>query len=151
MQESELRRKLRERQESAKLAEIGRELSGLFTGRALVEGEMPAWVRETEWGFWDMSAEPAAVLSDEEAPAVVDAWIESLLAQHGITGTVFVSSHLSGYPWIECDAPSSGWVTGIRKVLADPWVFVNSALDLVVSVTEGEHYYQAHVGRRPES
>ncbi|MGE7437399.1 MULTISPECIES: hypothetical protein [Kitasatospora] len=146
--ESRLQRKLRERREAAVLAELGRQLSGLLTGRGMAQEEAPPWIGETVSGFWDVFVEPYGTLPDDVEPAAVDAWIERLLTRHGVTGRVYVRSPLTGLHWLECRVPDGGWVSRVRQAVEDPWVFVSGDLDVVVAVLEGEYYYQAHVGRK---
>jgi hypothetical protein len=148
--ESRLQEKLRERREKAALEGISEKLSGLFTGRGLEAGGVPGWLGETVQGFWDRFVEPGESLSDETDPEAVDAWIEELLTRHGVTGKVYVASHLSCLPWLECQAPASGWVSRVREAIEDPWMFLSESLDVVVAVLEAEYQYEVHVGRRPE-
>ncbi|MDH6123660.1 hypothetical protein [Kitasatospora sp. GP82] len=147
--ESKLQKKLREHREKTALEGISRKLSGLFTGQGIESSAVPAWVRETTWGFWDISVEPIETLPDDVEPEAVDRWIEGLLTRHGLAGKVYVYSHLSGLPWLECQAPASGWVSRVRDAVEDPWMFLSGSLDVVVAVLEAEYRYEAHVGHRP--
>lgn len=151
MEETRLQRKLREHREKARLEEIRGKLSGLLTGNTLNADVAPAWIRETTWGFWDISVEPVETLSDESAPEAVSAWIEELLVRHGVTDRIYVASHLVGIPWLECRVPHSGWVSQVREAVEDPWEFVSGDLDVVVAVLEAEYRYEAHAGRKAVS
>ncbi|MCD0484578.1 hypothetical protein LO771_19805 [Streptacidiphilus sp. ASG 303] len=147
--ESRLRRELREYRENAALERIAGELSGLFTGDGLAAEAVPAWVDGTLWGFWDISAQPAAALPDDSDPRTVDAWVEELVAGHGTADRIYVGSHLGILPWLECRLPAGGWMARIRQAIEEPWMFLTGSLDFLVVVAEAEYCHEAHIGHRP--
>ena len=146
---SRLQEMLRERREREALDRIRTQLAGIFAGRGLPSEQVPAWVIDTVRGFWFMSAEPAAVLSDDAATETLDAWIEESLARHGISGGFYVMSQLELLPWLECEVPERDWMSRIREALDNAWVFLSLSLDVVVAVSEQEYDYQLFVGTRP--
>jgi hypothetical protein len=151
VEESRLQQKLRALREKAALEGIAGKLSGLYTGQGLMPDAVPSWVGETTWGFWDIFVDPLETLPDEAEPQAVDAWIEGVLTRYGITGTVYVASHVRGLPWLKCEVPEQGWVSQVRSALEDPWMFLSETLDVVVAVLEAEYRYELHVGRKPQA
>jgi hypothetical protein len=139
---------LRERREQLALTELRSSLADLLTGRALTPAEVPAWVGPTLRGFWDVHVDPAAVLPDDAPPEALDAWITSLLADNGISGTLFLRTHLPDPSWLECRAHGADWLRRVRRATGDPWRFLSAELDTLVVVTEEEYVFHAHVGRR---
>jgi hypothetical protein len=139
---------LRDRRDRPALAQLETSLGDLLTGWSLTAAETPPWVGATLRAFWDIHADPAAVLPDDAASSVLDDWIASLLADNGITGTVFVRTHLPEPPWLECRLREPDWLSRVRRATADPWRFPSHSLDTVVVVSEEERYFHAHIGRR---
>ncbi|MFI0240883.1 hypothetical protein [Streptomyces sp. NPDC016845] len=143
--ERRLRRKLRERREQAALEVVEARLGGLRTGGALPPGGEPEWVRAAIDRSQSVRTEPDELLPEDAPPHELDAWIEGLLAAHGVTGTLYVASHVPLRPWLECTAPATGWTARLRDAVEEPWMFLSESLDRLVIVSEAEYFYEAYV------
>ncbi|MFJ9035279.1 hypothetical protein ACIRF8_01600 [Streptomyces sp. NPDC102406] len=145
--ESKLRQKLRERRDQVALEAIEADLGVLGTGGALPPGGEPGWVRAAIDRSLSTGTEPDELLADDTPPEELDAWIEGLLATHGMTGKLYVASHVVLRPWLECDVPATGWAARLRDAIEDPWMFLAGPLDRLVVVTEAEYCFECHVSR----
>ncbi|MFI7343837.1 hypothetical protein ACIBUY_38565 [Streptomyces sp. NPDC050085] len=147
--ESRLQQRLRERREKAALESARAHLGDLLTGRTLGPAEVPTWTGEAISTTWDIFTEPAETLPDDASPAELSAWLEGLLEQQGLTGTaagrVYVATHLSDPPWLECLVGAAGWTERVRGAVEDPWMFLATTLDKAVVIAEAEYCYEAHV------
>jgi hypothetical protein len=141
-----LQQKLRERREQAALDGIVSGLGDLLTGGALRPDAVPEWVPQAVAHTWELSTEPLELLRDDSPPQEVDAWMTSLLTTHGITGRLYVATHQSIRPWLECDLPPDG--TGrVRETIEEPWMFLSGTQDGLLLVSESEYHYEAFVAR----
>ncbi|MFF9626453.1 hypothetical protein [Streptomyces griseosporeus] len=145
--ESRLQQKLRERRERVALDGILSGLGDLLTGQALEAGTVPAWVPEAIARTWELSTDPAELLPADTPPAEVDAWVEALLVTHAFTDRLYVATHQSIRPWLECRVPPHGWTPAVRAAVEEPWMFLSVSLDTLLIVSEAEHYYEVYVAR----
>ncbi|MFI6489339.1 hypothetical protein [Streptomyces sp. NPDC050564] len=144
---SELQRRLRERRERQELDRMLRAASEIVTDRTLTSEGVPDRVLETVRGFWQMSTDPIATLSDEVPPERLGSWVEELLARHGFHTAAFLFTDLDLAPWVEFRMPPA-WFTSIRQATDAPWVFLAHDLGTVAAVSEQEYrfeFFVAHV------
>ncbi|MER6027651.1 hypothetical protein [Streptomyces sp. NPDC001851] len=145
--ESRVQQMLRERRETAALAETEDRLGELRGGGALLADAVPAWVGRSVGRSRSICTEPYDRLPDDTPPAQLDTWIEELLIAQGVTGRVLVASHLGILPWLECRLPARGWMARVREAIEEPWMFLSQTLDALVIVSESEYFYEAHLSR----
>ena len=144
---SELQRRLRERRERQELDRMLRDASGIVTAHTLTSECVPDRVLETVRGFWEMSTEPTATLSDDVLPERLGSWVEQLLTRPGFHTAAFLFTDLELAPWIEVRMPPAS-VTSIRQARDAPWVFLAHDLGTVAAVSEQEYrfeFFVAHV------
>ncbi|MEV8037518.1 hypothetical protein [Streptomyces sp. NPDC086182] len=141
-----MQRVLRERRERQELDRILRDASEAVTMRTLSSASVPERVMEAVCGFWHMSTEPDATLSDEVSQETLDAWVEELLLSHGFHTSAFLYTELELAPWIEFSLPQA-WFSSIRQARNTPWVFLAHDLRTVAAVSEQEYRFEFFVAR----
>lgn len=143
---SELQRVLRERRERQELDRILGDASEVVTMHTLSSASVSERVMEAVRGFWDMSTEPDATLSDEVSQETLDAWVEEFLLSHGFHTSAFLYTELELAPWIEFSLPQA-WFSSIRQARNTPWVFLAHDLGTVAAVSEQEYRFEFFVAR----
>lgn len=142
MASDELRSKLNARRELKALAEMTQRLHGLLTGRSPAEGQIPDQLAVRVQRFWDTDTEPDATLTDQADELRLAEWTEAQLADHGVTGTCYVATHLEIDPWLEC-AAIAGWTARVRAAVPEPQIYLAANMRTVVAFIELEYCHAA--------
>ncbi|WP_216903767.1 hypothetical protein [Nocardia alni] len=143
MASEELESKLRTYRERWLLAEMTERLGGILTGRRPATGQIPERLYTVIGSFWDCERWADARLTDEADESQLAQWTEAQLADHGITGTCWVGTHLRIDPWLECE-PAPGWTTHICAAIPRSHTYLAADARAVVVFHESEYFYEMY-------
>ena len=142
MASDELKSKLTALREEKALAIMLDKLDPVLTGGWLTQDQVPPDLAACILQFWESDREPSSTLSDQAGEAQLAEWTEARLAEYGVTGPCFLSTHLGIRPWLEC-TPAHGWTTAVREAIPEPQVFLSKDMKSVAAFIELEYFHAA--------
>ncbi|WP_130347734.1 hypothetical protein [Herbihabitans rhizosphaerae] len=109
---------------------------------------IPEWIAPALAATRRTGAEPDEVLPERSEDAEVRAWLRVFVARASLGRQLLVASGIERFPWLSCEARSSGWLDELIDAKGYGPTVVSRDRGALVVFYQEEHEYQAFLARQ---